>query len=208
MTIWIYQELLLLNFNLFDISWASIIHPSQKLRPFEFAESFFVQFCTYQFIIGLSWTIRVKCFHHLNFVRASVVQFWASQYMMSLNHISESKFKAVWIFLVLPCLIASVSIYYWLKSDIRVKSYGRLSLTCVSMFNFARLDILWDWIENPSQKICCSIWISQELLLFNFKRLDISKASIIHPSQKLWQFKFSESFLVQFCAYQYIIGLN
>ena len=40
MTIRISRELPLFNFERLDISWASIIHPSQKLWPFEFAESF------------------------------------------------------------------------------------------------------------------------------------------------------------------------
>ena len=42
--IWISRELPFLNFERLDISWASIIHTSQKLWPFEFAESFRVQF--------------------------------------------------------------------------------------------------------------------------------------------------------------------
>ena len=49
--------------------------------------------------------IRVKCYDHLNFLRASIVQFRASRYIMDLNHTPESKVIAVWISLALPCLI-------------------------------------------------------------------------------------------------------
>ena len=38
------REIPLFNFECLDISWASIIHSSQKLWPFQFAESLRVQF--------------------------------------------------------------------------------------------------------------------------------------------------------------------
>ena len=56
MTSWISWELLLFNFDLLDTSWASIIHLSQRLGPFECAQSFFVQFQAYRYIIGLNRT--------------------------------------------------------------------------------------------------------------------------------------------------------
>ena len=40
MTVWIFREHLLFNFVCLNISWASILQLSQKLRPFEFTESF------------------------------------------------------------------------------------------------------------------------------------------------------------------------
>ena len=43
-TIWISREPLIFNFEHLDISWASHIHLSQKLWPFEFSVSFHVQF--------------------------------------------------------------------------------------------------------------------------------------------------------------------
>ena len=140
MTILIYRELLLFNFERIDISWASNIHLTQRWWPFEFANSFLVQ-------------IRV------------------SRYITGLNHTPESKFMAAWICLALPCLILSVSIYYGPESDIWVKSYGRLSLTCASMFNFKHLDILLAWIGHPSQ----NLWMFEfaGASLFNFERLDI-----------------------------------
>ena len=49
--IWISRELPLIIFECLDISWASQIHPSQKLWPFEFAESLRVQFRASRYII-------------------------------------------------------------------------------------------------------------------------------------------------------------
>ena len=51
------------------------------------------------------------------------------------------------------CSIPSVSIYYWPESDIQVKSYARLNLPCVSIFNFEHLDIFCFWIGQPSEKL-------------------------------------------------------
>ena len=49
--------------------------------------------------------------------------------------------------------ISSVSIYYGTQSDIRVKSYCRLSWLRASTFNFEHLDILRDSIGHPSSKL-------------------------------------------------------
>ena len=66
--------------------------------------------------------IRVKGYDHLNISRASIVQFWVSQYIIGLNRTFESKVMAIWICHVLPCLMSSISIYYAPESDIWVKS--------------------------------------------------------------------------------------
>jgi len=168
--------------------------------------------------------LRVKSYEHLNFSRASVVQFRASRYIKCLDRTSEWNVMTIWISRELP------------------------------FFNFERLDILCAWIGPPSENLCpfellksfhCSIsrvsiyyvpesdlrvksydhlncsrgsvvqfrasryimclnrksewkvmtiWIAQELPLFNFERLDILCASIGPPSQKLWPFEFLESF--------------
>ena len=49
--------------------------------------------------------------------------------------------------------ISSVSIYYGTQSDIQVKSYYRLNWLSACVFNFERLDILWDSIGHPSKKL-------------------------------------------------------
>ena len=65
----------------------------------------------------------MKSYDHLNFSRASVVQFRASRYIMRLNQTSELKVMTIWISREL------------------------------SMFNFERLDILCAWIGPPREKL-------------------------------------------------------
>ena len=150
------------------LNWAS----EWKVMQYELAESFVVQFQSSRYIIGLNQTseskvmtvwicralwclissiliyhapdsnIRVKSYHHLNFLRISVDPFQAIRYIIGLNQTSESKVMAVWFFSELPFSITSVSISYGTDSDIRVKSYCRLTFLRASVFNFERLDIL------------------------------------------------------------------
>ena len=68
--------------------------------------------------------MRVKSYDHLNFSRASVVQFLASRYVMRLNWRSVWKVMTIWISRELP------------------------------FFNFKRLDILCAQIEHPCEKLC------------------------------------------------------
>ena len=89
---------------------------------------------------ALETNIRVKSYDHLNFLRPSVVQFWASSYIVVLNHTPESKVMAVWIWRELLCSISSISIQYWPESDIWVICYDRLNLPRASkLFNLYRL---------------------------------------------------------------------
>ena len=67
--------------------------------------------------------LRVITYDHLNFSRASVVQFRASRYIMRLNRTSEWKVMTIWIGQELPLL------------------------------NFKRHDILCAWIRPPSEKL-------------------------------------------------------
>ena len=80
--------------------------------------------------------IRVKCYDHLNFSRASVIQFRASLYIMGLTHTPESEVLAVWIFRVLSCSISTISICYAPQSDILVQSYDHLSFSWASVVHF------------------------------------------------------------------------
>ena len=121
MTIRISLELSLFIFQHVNISWASHIHPSQKWWPFEFFESFPVQFravdilcvwigdpikmlwpfeflkslhCSFPSISLNHWPHKytwVKSYGCLNLPRASFVHFLASWYMMGLTHTPESK---------------------------------------------------------------------------------------------------------------------
>ena len=120
-SIWISRDPALFNSEHLDTSWASIIHLSQKIWLFEFSQSFHVQFRASWYITGLNQTsdskvmavwichvlpclissvslyyapessILMKGYNCLNFPRASVVQFWASQYITGLNHTPKWK---------------------------------------------------------------------------------------------------------------------
>ena len=88
MTIWISRELPLFNFERLDILCAWIAPPSEKLWAFEFLEGFRCSITNVWIYNVHELDLRVKSFDHLNFSRASVVQFRASRYMMRLNRTS------------------------------------------------------------------------------------------------------------------------
>ena len=102
MTIWISRELPLFNSDLFDILSAGIGPPCDKLWPFEFLESFRCSISSVSIYYTPESDLRVKCYDHLNFLRASVVQFRASRYIMLLNRTSERKVMTIWISRELP----------------------------------------------------------------------------------------------------------
>ena len=112
MTIRISRELPLFNFERLDILCAWIVSPSEKLWPFEFPESFRCKISSVSIYYAPESDIRVKSYDHLNFSRASIVQFWTSRYIMRLTRTSDLKVMTIWISWQLP------------------------------LFNFERLDIL------------------------------------------------------------------
>jgi len=134
----------------------------------------------------------MKSYDHLNFTRASVVQFRMSQYIIGLNHTLESKVMPFEIINRFSCSISNVSIYHGPQSYTRVISYVVWIYQELLLFNFKCLDISWASIIHPSQKLCCLN--SPRASVFNFERLDILFAWIGHPSDKLWPFEFHESF--------------
>ena len=171
------------------------------------------------------------------FLQGLFFQFPVCLYIMGPNRISESKVMVVWLCPGIPCAILSVSIYHGPPLDIRVKSYGWLNLLHASLSNFKCLNLLQASIGMSSQMFMdvwiflgilssiSSVWIhygSQSDIrvksygwlnmpkasLFCFKFLDILRASIRIFSQNLWPFEFYRGFLVEFWAFQYIIGLN
>jgi len=97
--------------------------------------------------------IRVKSYDRTSLPRASVVQIWGSRYVTALNRTSESKVMAVWICLVLPCLISSISIYYASESASKWKVMTIWISWELPFFNFEHLNILLAWIGHPSQKL-------------------------------------------------------
>ena len=170
MAIWTFRELPLLKFDRLVNSWASIIHSSQKLWPFEFLRASVVQFWASRYIMGIDhtfeskvmaiWTsksfrcsilsvsiyhgrrsyIRVNSYGHLNFPRDFLAQFWPSHYIIGVDHTIESKVIAIWISQSFRCSILSVSIYHGRRSYIHVKSYGHL--------NFPRASIVKIWLSR------------------------------------------------------------
>ena len=122
MAIWISRELPLLNFEGLDILCPRIGPPSEKLWSFEFHESFRCSISSVSIYYAPESDIRVKSYGHLNFTRASVVQFHASRYIMRLNLTSVSKVMTIWISQELP------------------------------LFNFERLYMWCAWIRLPSEK--------------------------------------------------------
>jgi len=173
MTIWISGELPLCNFERLDILCAWIGLPCDKLRPFEFLDSFRCSISSVSVYYPPESDFRVTCYGHLYFSRASVGQFQASRYIMRLNRTSIWKVISFWISRELP------------------------------LFNFELLDILCTLIRHPFEKLwpfeflesfhCLissfsiyyapesdfrlksymTIWISRELPLCNFERFDI-----------------------------------
>jgi len=193
MTIWISRELPLLNYKRIYILCAWIGPPSEKLWPFELLKSFHCSISSVSIYYAPESDIRVKSYDHLNFSRASVVQYRVSWCIMRLNLTSDLKVMTIWNYRELP------------------------------LFNFERLDILCAWIEPPCERLWpleflesfrCSIasvslyyapesdirvkvmtiWIFWVLPVFNFERLDILCAWIGPPSEKLWVFELLKSF--------------
>jgi len=88
MTIWISQELSLFNFECLDILCVWIGLPCDKSWPFEFLESFRCSIRSFSIYYPPESDFRVISYEHLNFPRASVVQFRVSRYIMRLNRTS------------------------------------------------------------------------------------------------------------------------
>ena len=129
----------------------------------------------------------------IEFVESFIVQFRASRYTNSLSRTSQSKVVAIGICLALWCLISSVSIYYAMKSDIRMKCYDHSNFlrAFVVQFRASR------WVMSPNWTSAwkvMTIRFSREHPLFNFVRLEILCAWIWPPCEKLWPFGFLESF--------------
>jgi len=224
MTIWIAPELPLLNLERLDILCAWIGSPTEKLWPFEFLESFRCSISSVSIYFALESYLWVKSYDHLNFSRASVVQFWASRYIMHMNRTSEWKVMTIWIFRELPVLnfehldilctwIEPPSEKLWpfelLKSFhcwiSRVSIYyapeSDLRVKSYDHLNFSRASVvqfLASWyimrLNRISEWKVMTIWISREIPLFNFERLNILCTWIGPVSEKLWPFEFLESF--------------
>jgi len=165
MTIWISQELLLFNFERLEMWFAIIGHPCEKLWPFQFHESFRSLISNVSIYYKPESDLGVKSYDHLNFSRASVIQFRTSLYVMLLNRTSVWKVMTIWISRELP------------------------------LFNFERLDILCARIGHPCEKLwpiefperfrclisSISIYYKPEsdLSVKSYDHLNFSRASVV-----------------------------
>ena len=146
-------ELPLFNFEHLKILCAWIRHPSEKLWPFEFLESFRCSISSVSIYYAPELDFRVKCYDHLNFKRASFVQLRASQYIIHLNRTSEWKVMTIWVYRELP-------LFNFKRLDLLCPRIGnlcetlwRLEFSSTFFFNSVRLDILCTLIGHPSEKL-------------------------------------------------------
>ena len=142
------------------------------LWPFEFLESFRCSISSVSISYAPESDLCVNTYDHLNFSRASVVQFRASRYIMCLNRKSEWKVMTIWIAQELP------------------------------LFNFERLHIVCTWIGVPFEKLWpfeflrsfrCSIssvsifYVPEsDLRVKSYDHLNISRASVVQLRASLY----------------------
>ena len=203
MTIGISRELPLLNFEGLNMLCAWFGHPSEKLWPFEFLESFRCSISSVLIYFIPESDIWVKSYDHLNFSRAFNVQFWASRYVMRLNRTSVLKVMTISISIelmlfnfkrrdILCAWITHMREKLW---PLEFEESFRCSISSVSIcyapesdirvksydhLNFGTASVVQfhssRYIIFPnrtSELKVMTIWISRELLLFNFQRLDM-----------------------------------
>jgi len=237
MSIWTFRELPLFNFDRLVISWASIIHSSQKLWPFEFLRAFVVQFWASRYIMGVDHTfeskvmavsiyrdlpcsisrvsifgaresdIRVKSYSHRNISRASAIQFWASRYIMGVDHTFQSKVMAIWTFRELLLFNFDGLVISWAPII-------HLSQK-IWPFEFLRASVVQFWTSRyimgidhifESKVMAVSIcqdlpcWISR-VSIFGARKSDIRVKSYSHRN-------ISRASTIQFCASRYIMGVD
>jgi len=151
--------------------------------------------------------IWLNSYDHLNFLRASVVQFQASRYIIGLNRTSESKVIAVWICLAFQCLIFMISIYYAPKSNIRVKSYDHLNFSRLSVVQFQASRYIVG-LKHTSESIIMVVWIFLGLpfLIFSISIYYAPESNV--PVKSYDHLSCSRASVVQFQASRYVIGLN
>ena len=142
--------------------------------------------------------IRVKCYYHLNFSRASGVQFWASRYVICLNRTSVWNVMTIWISRELPLFnfervdmwcacIGPPSPKFWpfeflesyrcsiLGVLICDASESEIRVKIYDHLNFSRTSVVQFRTSRYIMRLnltsvwnVMTIWICRELLLFNF----------------------------------------
>ena len=165
MTNRICRQLPLFNFKRLDILCTWIGSPSEMLIPFELVKSFHCSISSVSIYYGPESELRVKSYVHLNFSRASIVQFRASRYIMCLNRTSELKVMTIWNSRELPSLNFCASRYI-----IRLNRTSELK------------DMTFEFLE----KFCCSISSvsiycvpESDLRVKSNDHLNFSRASVV-----------------------------
>ena len=137
----------------------------------------------------------MKSCDHLNFSRASVVQFRASQYVMCLNQTSEWKVMTILISRELPLFnVERLDMWCsWIGPPCHnlwpfefLESF-RCSISSVSIYYVPESDIRVKTYNHSN-------FSRASIPLFNFERLDELCPRIGHLCEKLWPFEFLESF--------------
>ena len=174
------------NFKILDILWAWIEHPSEKLWPFEFLESFRCSFSSVSIYHGPHTYTRVKSYGRLNFMKASVFNFDCLDILFTwIGHPSEM-LKPFKFFESFRSSFSSVSIYHGPHTYTQFQSYGRLNLPRASVLNFDRLNILCAGIRDPIEILCTisrvSIYYEPEsdIIVKSYDQLNFSRASVVH----------------------------
>ena len=193
------------------------------LWPFEILESFRCSISRVSTYYAPESDLRLKTYDHLNFSRATVVQFRATRYIMHLNQTSMRKVMTIWISRERPLFnferldilcawIRPLSEKLW---PFEFLERFRCSISsfsiCDSPKSVIRVKIYdyWNFLRacvvqfRPSRSIMrlnraselkvLTIWISRELPLFNFERLDILCHRAGHTCEKLGPSEFLES---------------
>ena len=173
------------------------------LWPFEFLKSFRCSILSVSICDLPESDICVKSYDHLNFPRASVVQFRATRHIMRPNRTSVWKVMTIWIsqelslfnFEPLDILCARIGhpcenlwpfefpeSFRRLISRVSIYYHpeSRLSVKSYDHLNFSRASVVQirasRHLMRPNRtsvRKVMTIWISWEFPMFNFERIDI-----------------------------------
>jgi len=212
MTIQISRELPLFNFERIDILYPRIGHSSDNLWPFEFLDRFCCSISSVSIYYAPESDIRVKNYDHLNFWWAYVVQFRASQYIMSQNRTFVCKVMTIWIsrgipifnFMCLDILCLQIGHLFEKIGPFKLLKSFRCSISSVTIYyapeleirvtsydhlNFSRASVVQFrasryimFLNRTSMWKVMTIGISRGHPLFHFKRLDILCPRIVYSS--------------------------
>ena len=167
---------------------------------------------------------RVISYDHLNFSRATVVQFRASRYIMRLNQTSVWHVMTIWIsrelplfnFKLLDILCTWIGLLFEILWRFEFLESFRCSISSFYIYyvpesvfrlksydhlNFSRAFVVQFRASRYIMRLnrtsvwqVTTIWLSREPPLFNFNRLGILWAWSRLPWDMLWPFEFPESF--------------